>query len=185
MDKLYSEMRSAASEKFPDRRFIPGEGCADPRIVLVGEAPGGEEEKQGRPFVGKAGQNLNEFLGILGLVREDIYITNVVKIRPSKTNPKTGRLSNRPPNRDEVDFFTPYLHRELALLSPEYVVTLGNFALRAVLGDKKAVIGELHGKAIAAEGFRLFPLYHPASVIYNRSLRDTYIDDIKNLRRLI
>lgn len=178
-------MKKKSGEIFPDRKFIPGEGNPNPRIVLVGEAPGGEEEKQGKPFVGKAGKNLSEFLELLGLERPDIYITNVVKLRPTRVNPKTGRVSNRPPNRTEVEFFTPYLKEELKMLSSEFVVTLGNFALRAVSGDKNAVIGSLHGQAVRTEDFMLFPLYHPASIIYNRSLKDTYINDVKRLKELI
>ncbi|MCD8159123.1 MAG: uracil-DNA glycosylase [Clostridiales bacterium] len=185
MIKLYDEMKEESERLFPERKFIGGEGNLKTRLVLIGEAPGGEEEKQGRPFVGKAGRNLSEFLEILGLQREDIYITNVVKLRPVKTNPKTGRVSNRPPNKGEVDFFTPYLHRELEILKPEYVVTLGNFALKAVTGDKKAVIGEVHGKSLNLEKFILFPLYHPASIIYNRSLKSTYINDIEELKKII
>ncbi len=185
MKKLYDEMKEKAAKVFPERKFIPGEGSLKTRLVLIGEAPGGEEEKQGKPFVGKAGQNLSEFLNILGLERKNIYITNVVKLRPTKINPKTGRASNRPPNRAEVDFFTPYLLKELEIISPEYVVTLGNFALKAVTGDKKAVIGELHGKELQREGYILFPLYHPASVIYNRGLKETYIRDVEKLRDIL
>ncbi|MCD8214081.1 MAG: uracil-DNA glycosylase [Clostridiales bacterium] len=185
MQKLYDEMREKAGEAFPGRKFIGGEGNLKPRLVLIGEAPGGEEEKQGRPFVGKAGKNLSEFLEILGLQRESIYITNVVKLRPVKISPKTGRASNRPPNKAEVEFFTPYLYRELEILRPEYAVTLGNFALRAVKKDKKAVIGELHGRSLDQSGFTLFPLYHPASIIYNRALKDTYIKDIEILKEIL
>ncbi|MCD8089236.1 MAG: uracil-DNA glycosylase [Clostridiales bacterium] len=185
MKILYEEMKTKAAELFPDRKFIPGEGNPNPGIVLIGEAPGGEEEKQGKPFVGKAGRNLSEFLEILGLKRQDIYITNVVKLRPTKINPKTGRASNRPPNKAEVEFFTPYLHRELEILSPEYVVTLGNFALKAVTGDKKAVIGDVHGREISRGAYTLFPLYHPASIIYNRSLKETYIRDVEKLKELL
>lgn len=185
MDRLYEEMKKMSEEKFPGRRFIPGEGCKKPELVLVGEAPGGEEEKQGRPFVGKAGKNLSKFLAALGLERSDIYITNVVKLRPTKINPKTGRASNRPPDRDELESFTPYLHREIELLSPKFVVTLGNFALKAITGDKKAVIGDMHGKVKEMRTYKLFPLYHPASVIYNRSLKAVYDEDIKMLGTFI
>lgn len=185
MKKLYDEMRAEAERLFPDRKFIGGEGCVTPRLVLVGEAPGGDEEKQGRPFVGKAGKNLQDFLNILELSREEIYITNVVKLRPFKVNPKTGRISNRPPDKAEVAFFTPYLHRELKLLSPEIVVTLGNFALKAVSGEKNSTIGEFHGKEINLEGFRLFPLYHPASIIYNPPLRQIYEKDLEKLKEII
>ncbi len=185
MKELYNELILAAGAHFPGRKPVVGEGPTSPQLVLVGEAPGGEEEKQGRPFVGKAGKNLAEFLEILNLERSDIYITNVVKLRPFKVNEKTGRISNRPPNREEVDFFTPYLFRELDILSPKYVVTLGNFALKAISGDKTAVIGSVHGSNIMLPKFTLFPLYHPASIIYNPSLKSVYLEDLKKLKALI
>lgn len=185
MEELYREMKMLCQEIFEGRKFIEGEGSLNARLVLVGEAPGGEEEKQGKPFVGKAGKNLNEFLNMLKLKREDIYITNVVKLRPFKINPKTGRVSNRPPNKEEVEFFTPFLHRELKIINPKYVVTLGNFALKAVTENKNAVIGGLHGQSMDLGAFKLFPLYHPASIIYNRSLKEVYADDVNRLGELI
>ncbi len=185
MKNLYNELKAICEEQFSGRKLVVGEGCTEPNLVLVGEAPGGEEEKQGRPFVGKAGKNLEEFLDILGLKRSDIYITNVVKLRPFKINPRTGRISNRPPNRQEVDFFTPYLKKELDILSPRYVVTLGNFALKAVSEDKNAVIGSVHGSEIPMPHFMLFPLYHPASIIYNPALKSVYTEDLKKLRTLL
>jgi len=168
-----------------DGELVFGEGNERARVLLVGEAPGKDEVALGRPFVGKAGKNLSEFLEILGLRREDIYITNTVKIRPTKRSPKTGKEINRPPSAEETAFFRPYLMREIELVSPEVVVTLGNVPLRAVLGDDKALIGELHGREVAAGRLKVFPLYHPAAVIYNRSLRETYLEDLLELKRYL
>lgn len=168
-----------------ERRLVFGEGRPDhPPVMLIGEAPGAQEEEQGRPFVGKAGQNLNEFLQIVGLERADIWISNVVKARPFKVSDK-GRKSNRPPNREELAFFTPLLREEIGLVKPRVIVTLGNVALQAVTG-LKSVIGSMHGQpspvTVNGAAFTLFPLYHPASVIYNRALRDVYLDDLASLR---
>lgn len=172
-----------------NKTLVFGEGKADhPDIMLIGEAPGEQETLQGRPFVGKAGKNLDAFLEVVGLAREDLYISNVVKIRPTKTSEK-GRLSNRPPNREELALFTPYLYEEILLVQPRVVVTLGNVALKALAGSK-AVIGSMHGEAArvtvaqdrqSAE-VTLFPLYHPASIIYNRSLQEVYQADLMALK---
>jgi uracil-DNA glycosylase len=168
---------------------VMGEGNLHAAVALVGEAPGEQEALQGRPFVGKAGKNLDGFLGALGLLRKDIWITNVVKFRPVKEHPRMGTLSNRPPTRGEIDLFFGVLAGELSIVRPRAVVTLGNVALRAVSGDWKAVIGDKHAKPEMLElyglKFTLFPLYHPASIIYNRALAETYEDDLNKLRECL
>jgi uracil-DNA glycosylase family 4 len=169
-----------------EKVVVFGEGNPNADIALVGEAPGEQETLQERPFVGKAGKNLDEFLKALGIAREDIWITNVVKFRPVKEHPRTGSLSNRPPTREEIELCFGFLVKELAIVAPKVVVTLGNVALRAVADDKKAVIGERHGRPeeVSKHGlkFWLFPLYHPASIIYNRELASTYEEDLRKLR---
>jgi len=162
-----------------------GEGNTDASIVLVGEAPGEKETKYVRPFAGAAGKNLDEFLDVLNLKREEIYITNTVKFRPFKVNPKTGRLSNRPPNKDEIKLCLPFLLRQLDVIKPSVVVTLGNVPLKALLGDSKASIGEMHGTPIKIKDFYVFPLYHPASIIYNAGLKEVYREDLLKLREFI
>ena len=175
-----------------EKPIVLGEGKTDhPQVMLIGEAPGEQESLQGRPFVGKAGKNLDGFLQVLELQREDIYISNVVKIRPTKVSDK-GRTSNRPPNKEELALFTPYLMEEILLVQPKMIVTLGNFALKALCGPK-AVIGDMHGQETRVtvkhekqEGeFALFPLYHPASIIYNRSLQAVYDEDLVKLKGLL
>lgn len=166
--------------------LVFGDGDVDSRIVLVGEAPGKAEVEQGKPFVGQAGKNLEEFINILGIAREDLYITNVVKFRPFRVSPDTGRESNRTPNKDEIRISTDFIERELSAIQPELVVSLGNIALRCILKDEKTTIGVMHGNPInvkfAGTEFVLFPLYHPASIIYNRGLRDVYLQDLHKLR---
>lgn len=171
------------------KTLVFGEGLADhPPVMLIGEAPGEQETLQGRPFVGKAGKNLDGFLEAIQLRREDIYISNVVKVRPTKVSPK-GSVSNRPPNREELALFTPYLMEEILLVRPWVIVTLGNVALRALMGPK-ASVGQTHGQPAQAvirhekqsAEVPVFPLYHPASIIYDRSLADVYQADLKALR---
>ncbi len=185
MEKFNRAMEEESRKKFGDRRVVFGDGKINAEIMLIGEAPGGEEEKQGRPFVGKAGKNLDEFLYIVGLEREDIYISNVVKLRPFKLSPKTNKPVNRPPDREELDFFVPYLHREIELVKPKLIVTLGNFALKYVLMDKSVVIGDCHGQLIEKDGKRIFPLYHPASVIYDRAKGPVYLEDLHKLKEIL
>lgn len=178
------------SKKFSDKpAFVWGDGNIHADVLLIGEAPGKDEIKQGRPFVGKAGQNLNEFLQYIQLEREDIYITNVVKYRLSKIHPVRGTESNRPATTAEVLSSIPFLHREIEMIQPKVIVTLGNVPLRAVKNDvsPKTTIGEYHGAihkiTINDKDYSVYPLYHPASIIYNRSLKDTYLEDLERLAK--
>ena len=158
------------------------------KTIVFGEGAeaGGDEEKQGRPFVGKAGKNLSAFLEVVGLKREEIYISNVVKLRPTKESPKTGKAVNRPPSAEEIAFFLPFLQAEIQTIAPKVLVTLGNVPLKVVTGEKKAVIGEYHGRPVAlADGRTLFALYHPAAVIYNRALQAVYDADLLELKAFL
>lgn len=189
--KLQLECRNFFKDIYSDNRskvLVFGQGNPDAHLVLVGEAPGEQETIKQRPFAGQAGRNLDEFLEIVGLNREDIYITNVVKFRPFKMNPQTGRLSNRPPNREEIELSCGWLYKELEILRPQVVVSLGNIALKALCGQKNITIGQVHGipmDCVLGEShleIKLFPLYHPASIIYNRGLKETYMRDLEKLR---
>ncbi|MGI6176480.1 MAG: uracil-DNA glycosylase [Christensenellales bacterium] len=164
------------------KRIVFGQGRLDADVVLIGEAPGAQEEEQGRPFVGKAGKNLDEFLLLSGMDRKALYITNVVKFRPTKTKGKS--LSNRPPTNEEIQMCRPFLWRELRLVNPALVVTLGNVALKAVYGQTTR-IGDVHGQylqiPVEGQAYTLYALYHPASIIYNPSLREVYLQDLKGL----
>ena len=176
-------------ERFPDRaeRWVPGEGPRGARVMLIGEAPGEQEALLHRPFVGKAGKNLDELLEAAGLRREEMYVTNAVKFRPTALSP-AGRTVNRTPSAAEVEAFLPWLKREIEAISPEWVVTLGNVPLKALLG-RAAVIGQLHGTRLPLPGAEergwLYPVYHPASLIYNRALRPAYEADLARLKALL
>ena len=198
MDEL-SRMRKECAAFFDtlwtdeQKTIVFGEGCTqEPPLMLIGEAPGEQEALQGKPFVGKAGKNLTEFLEVLGMARTDLYVTNVVKIRPTKQS-QAGRIVNRPPTREEIELFLPWLKREIAIVKPKALVTLGNVALHAFV-PRSETIGDCHGRwrmaAVqppkdAAFTLPLFALYHPASVIYNRSLLDTYRADLATLRQTL
>ena len=180
--KIEESMRKS---EYKDKMPVFGLGPVNAKIALIGEAPGADEEKQGRPFVGKAGKNLTELLETIGLNRDEIYITNTVKIRPTKISPKTGKYLNRAPNTSEIAFFRPFLLEELEIIAPEYIVTLGNVPLNAV-SDEKVSIGDCHGKPMDSGVYtNVFALYHPAAIIYNQSLKEVYLGDMKNLRTIL
>lgn len=194
MEKFQNRCRKFFDHLWPaeEKRLVFGEGhWAQPRLMLIGEAPGEQETLQGRPFVGKAGKNLDGFLEVAGLRREDIWISNVVKIRPTKLSQK-GRTANRAPSAEELALFTPYLYEEILLVQPGVIVTLGNVALQALLGQA-ATVGQCHGQLTDTQVcteknsgvFQVYPLYHPASVIYNPRLADTYLQDLTRLRTLL
>lgn len=152
-----------------------GEGALPARVLLIGEAPGAEETRQGRPFVGKAGKQLDELFDSFGITRQEAYITNSVKYRPVVRSAKSVR--NRTPGWHEVEEALPLMLCEIEQIQPVFVLTLGNTPLKAVhrlCGQRPDVIGALHGERIPLRAgsaeFELIPLYHPASGIYNRAL---------------
>ena len=178
------ELKTARETDYPPEELVLGSGSDSSEIVLIGEAPGATEVEQHRPFAGKAGRNLDEFLALTGVSRDRLFITNVVKRRPYKE--KNGRRSNRPPTRSEVEFYRECLEAELEIISPKIVVTLGNTALRAISMQKSATIGEFHGKlSDVGRSCPMFALYHPASVIYNQALREVYLEDLQKLREVL
>ena len=159
--------------------LVFGDGRQDASVMLIGEAPGKDEVLQKKPFCGKAGKNLDEFLAATGIRREELFITNTVKFRPYKIG-ASGRKSNRPPTKNEIMICRECLLEEIRILSPKIIVTLGNTALHAVLGDDKT-IGEVHGQLIG----NVFALYHPASIIYRRELAPVYKKDMEKLAAII
>lgn len=187
MNKKYAinDLYKEYVTEFEGEEIVLGEGNLDARLLLIGEAPGKDEVRLSRPFVGMAGKNLDEFLNIIGIDRDLIYITNAIKYRLSKINPKTGRVVNRPATQEDINKNREYLLREIEIIMPEYIATLGNVPLKAVTNRNDITIGEVHGNLISislhGREYKLYPLYHPASTIYNRSLKDTYIKDIEKL----
>ncbi len=167
-----------------------GEGPINPRLMLIGEAPGAEESKSGHPFVGKAGQQLDALLAAAGIDRAAVFVTNTVKYRP--VNIRNGRSSNRTPSPEELRAGLSLLEKEIALVKPGIIATLGNTPLRAMMllsGSAPVTVGGAHGNmmtlSLESGRVRLFPLYHPASVIYNRSLAQTLEEDMKSLGKIL
>jgi uracil-DNA glycosylase family 4 len=175
------------------KQLVMGDGNVNTDIVLIGEAPGKNEDEQGIPFVGAAGKFLNEMLAEAGMERGDIYITNVVKYRPP---------NNRDPLPEEKDEFAPYLDKQLEIIQPKVVATLGRHSMEYFLPGLK--ISEAHGRAFrknvswmsdleasesdATQGGRsvvFLPLYHPAAALYNGGLRETLIEDFKKLPAIL
>lgn len=150
--------------------LVPGEGDPDADVVVVGEAPGASEDRAGRPFVGGAGRLLDRLLADAGLERGQVFITNVVKGRPP---------GNRDPRADEVAHSWPWLEAQLAVVDPRLVVPLGRHALARFAPELR--IADIHGRAVSAGGRELFPLYHPAAALHNRSLQATLHDDARRL----
>jgi uracil-DNA glycosylase family 4 len=153
---------------------VPGKGSLDAKIMFVGEAPGAKEDEAGEPFVGAAGKLLSELLGSIGLAREDIYITNVVKFRPPE---------NRDPTPMEVEQNAVYLAEELDLIAPEIIVLLGRHAMRWFF--PALTISEVRGKARKKDDRLYFVTFHPAAALYNPNLKTTLIDDFKKLKVLL
>ena len=181
-NKLIKKLNEEYSLINKDKEIVFGDGNLNSKIMFIGEAPGKEEVRQKKPFVGQAGQNLTEFLDFAGLKRNEVYITNAIKFRLSKTNNKTGRVINRPAERKEIEDGRYFLYKEIGIVLPDYIISLGNVALRAVTGNFRISIGEVHGmfikNKIDKNLYNLFPLYHPASIIYNRKLEKIYKKDI-------
>jgi len=180
---VYQDMQAFFKPLWPgeDKPLVLGEGKDNgPALMLIGEAPGETEVIKRRPFVGKAGKNLDEFLSLARLNREDIFVSNVVKIRPTDIGP-TGRTRNRAPNKEELSLFIPWLMKEIQAVKPRCLVTLGNVPLKA-LTEHKNTVGDCHGQWLASKaGVPLFALYHPASIIYRRSLATVYEQDVLTL----
>lgn len=152
-----------------------GDGNPKSKIVFIGEAPGKDEDLQGKPFVGRAGKFLDEMLGVIGMKREEIYITNTVKYRPP---------NNRDPEPEEIAACLPWLMEELNFIKPKIIVPLGRHAMNRFFPTE--MISKVHGTLLhkkindfPVEYF--FPLYHPASALYNGSMRETLIEDFKKI----
>lgn len=152
-----------------EKRFVPGVGDQDASVVLIGEAPGENEVEEGEPFVGRAGDRLNDVLNEIGVDRDEIYITNLVKIRPPE---------NRDPKKDEIEAWRPLLLEELEDISPETVVPMGNFASRELTGESRGITA-LHGKTFRFNDWKVMPAFHPAATLYDRSKMPEFREDLR------
>jgi uracil-DNA glycosylase family 4 len=173
---LYSEVRVCQKCILAQGRTnaVPGEGPEDADIMFIGEGPGFHEDRQGRPFVGAAGNYLNELLDKIGLKREEVYITNVVKCRPP---------GNRDPEAAEIDACRPYLDRQIDLIRPRLVVTLGRFSMQRYFPG--ASISRIHGQAKRVGSVIYFPMFHPAAALHQPRWRTLVEEDMLKVPDLL
>ena len=167
-DKICPDLAEQATQ------LVFGEGNPDAELVFIGEAPGKKEDQTGKPFVGAAGRFLNDMLASIGLKRDDVYITNIVKYRPP---------NNRDPLPEEKSAFMPFLESQLEVIKPKLTITLGRHSLNCFLPDLK--ISEVHGQIQKLNGRDLLPLFHPAAALYNGGLRQTLLDDFASIPALL
>lgn len=157
-------------------KAVPGNGNIETKIMFIGEAPGANEDKEGIPFCGAAGKFLDEMLGTIGLLRKDIFITNVVKCRPP---------GNRDPEDDEKVACRPYLEKQIELIKPKVIVALGRHAAASLLPGQPS-ISQIHGKALKRpNGIVYLPLYHPAAALHNGGLRSTLLADFAKITAIL
>lgn len=188
-DKRLIQLNNEIINTFNDKELVLGNGKNESIVMMIGEAPGAREVEQKKPFVGPAGKYLDEFLSILKLERDKLYITNTVKFRPTKEGKRPGTKTNRTPNKREIEEFKEFLFEEVDIITPKIIVTLGNIPLKTILNDGSTTIGDAHGNSIFTKikgnEYTVFPLYHPAAVIYRRELKDIYLRDLEKLAKLL
>jgi DNA polymerase len=171
----FAETLDAIPDDLFDRsRFVGGVDPADADVVFVGEAPGANEVEQGEPFVGNAGRVLDSLLEAAGIEREQVYITNLVKVRPPE---------NRDPTSDEIDAWRPLLWAEIEQIDPEVVVPLGAFASREVV-ERDETISDLRGETYERDGYVVVPTYHPAATFYDDSVKAALQEDLATVAEL-
>ena len=176
MERLVAEIRDCQRCGLWRTRTksVPGEGPIDAEVLFIGEAPGVNEDKQGRPFVGAAGSFLSELLAAANLRREDVYICNVLKSRPP---------GNRDPLPDEIAACKPWLDEQIAIIQPLVIVTLGRFSMSRYFPRQS--ISRIHGRAERVGERFVVPMYHPAAALHQQSLRETILEDFRALPALI
>jgi DNA polymerase len=167
-DDVCPELQATATQ------LVFGDGSPAADIVFIGEAPGKNEDEQGKPFVGAAGKFLDEMLASIGLKRQDIYITNIVKYRPP---------DNRDPLPLEKEAFLPYLVEQLKIINPKVIVTLGRHSMDVLLPG--LTISQVHGKPMRVRDHVYLPLFHPAAALYNGGLRQTLLDDFAQIPSIL
>ncbi len=155
-------------------KAVPGEGPENADVMFIGEAPGFHEDQQGLPFVGAAGQFLEELLASIGMTRQDVYIANVIKCRPP---------GNRDPLPEEIEACQPFLDRQIELIQPKMIVTLGRFSMARAF--PKARISHIHGQPRKIGDIVYYPMYHPAAALHQPSLRRTIEEDMQRIPQLL
>lgn len=186
-DELFNFKESPFYEDRINEKYFPviGEGSHDAKVMFIGEAPGANEAKTGKPFCGASGKILDELLSHIGVDRKKVYVTNIVKDRPP---------NNRDPKPSEIELYAPFLDRQINIIEPKVIATLGRFSMEYVmrrlgLGDNLETISNAHGKVFEAKaGFGsvyVVPLYHPAVAVYNRNQLDSLKKDFEVLKKFL
>ncbi len=176
LTELYNEIRSCQKCILSEGRThaVPGEGAEDAEIMFIGEGPGFHEDRQGRPFVGAAGKYLEELLATIGLSREQVYIANVVKCRPP---------GNRDPQPEEIEACRPYLDKQIELIRPHLIVTLGRFSMQRYFPG--ASISRIHGQPKRVGSVIYYPMFHPAAALHQPRWRSLVEEDILKIPELL
>ncbi|MBI5957778.1 MAG: uracil-DNA glycosylase [Chloroflexi bacterium] len=178
LDVISKEVRACAKCELHSGRTlaVPGAGRPDAELMFIGEGPGYHEDQQGLPFVGASGKYLGELLALIGLTRNDVFITNVIKCRPP---------ANRDPLPGEIDTCVPaYLNRQIEIINPKIIATLGRFSM-GLFFPPDTRITKVHGQPKRADGRIYFPLFHPAAVLRNLNLRPAMEEDFKRIKTLL
>ena len=178
LDNIAKEVKTCKKCRLSRSRTnaVPGEGDTEAEIMFVGEAPGYWEDIKARPFVGQAGKLLDGLLKEIGLERKKVYITNIVKCRPPE---------NRDPQGDEINLCIPYLFKQIEIIQPSVICTLGRFAFKVLSEENHASITAQHGKPFKKETFTIFPLYHPAATLHQPQLLDVLKEDFVKLHTFL
>jgi uracil-DNA glycosylase family 4 len=176
LTELYKEIRSCNKCEIARCRTqaVPGEGPENAEVMFIGEAPGYNEDLQGRPFVGQAGQFLNELIASIGFKREEVYITNIIKTRPP---------NNRDPLPVEISNCKKWLDTQLEIIRPKMIVTLGRYSMARFFPGK--TISQIHGTSVTSEGVICFAMYHPAAALHQGGLRETLKKDMLKIPPLL
>ncbi len=174
LDEFYESMKDCRKCRLASTRnnLVFGDGNPDAGIMFVGEAPGGDEDIQGLPFVGRAGKLLTRIIGAIDLKREDVYIANIIKCRPPR---------NRDPEPDEVAFCEPYLKKQIEIIQPTIICALGRIAGQTLL-KTKMTMAKMRGGIFSYNGTKLLVTYHPAALLRNPQLKKLTWEDVKLLR---
>ncbi|MHC1578848.1 MAG: uracil-DNA glycosylase [Dehalococcoidia bacterium] len=176
LTQLYEEIRACQDCELAKYRTkaVPGEGAEDAELLFIGEAPGWHEDQQGRPFVGPAGQFLDQLLASIGLRREEVYIANVIKCRPPQ---------NRDPLPVEIESCRKWLDRQINIINPQMIITLGRYSLARYFPSES--IGKVHGKPRKLGGVIYYPMYHPAAALHQGSLRRLIEADMLRIPQIL
>ena len=174
--ELYDEIVACQDCELAKHRtkVVPGEGAEDAALLFIGEAPGWHEDQQGRPFVGPAGQFLDQLLASIELRREEVYIANVIKCRPPQ---------NRDPLPAEIQSCRKWLDRQIEIIQPQMIITLGRYSLAQYFPNQS--IGKIHGKPRKSGGVIYYPMYHPAAALHQGSLRRTIEADMLKIPQIL